>query len=188
MNLEDNVLKALQALSESDREHQAPPEMEARLRVAFRRNRAAKRRRQIFGWASAAAVVIVIFTTFAPRPRPASAVPVARPTESAAANSGLGPELGPAPATSPPINLPATPKARARNAVQREIVTDFFPLMDVPPPIGRGALVRVDLPAEAMRTVGLPVREDRLAERVQADVLLSEDGLATAIRFVKVSR
>jgi hypothetical protein len=36
-----------------------------------------------------------------------------------------------------------------------------------------------------MRTVGLPVREDRLMDRVQADVLVSEEGLATAIRFVK---
>lgn len=60
--------------------------------------------------------------------------------------------------------------------------------MDVPPPVGHGALVRVNLPAEAMRAVGLPVREDRLSERVQADVLLSEEGLATAIRFVKVSQ
>jgi hypothetical protein len=179
MNPEENVLKALQALAESDRDHQAPPEMETRLRLAFRRNRAAKRRRQIFGWAVAAAVVIAILTTFASRPQPARKVPVERPTESAAST--------PTPAP-PPINLPATPRARARNALQREIVTDFFPLMDVPPPIGRGALVRVDLPAEAMRTVGLPVREDRLAERVQADVLLSEDGLATAIRFVKVSQ
>jgi hypothetical protein len=181
MNPEDNVVKALQALAESDREHQAPPEMEARLRLAFRRNRAAKRRRQIFGWAIAAAAVIAIFTTFAPRPQ-SGRIPVEKPAGPVASI----PELEPAaPART---NVPAHPRARARNAVQREIVTDFFPLMDVPPPIGRGALVRVDLPAEAMRTVGLPVREDRLAERVQADVLLSEDGMATAIRFVKISQ
>lgn len=67
----------------------------------------------------------------------------------------------------------------------REIVTDFFPLIDAPPPIGRGELVRVMVPASTMRTVGLPVNEDRLTDQVKADVLVSEDGLATAIRFVR---
>jgi hypothetical protein len=47
--------------------------------------------------------------------------------------------------------------------------------------------VRVSLPASAMREVGLPVREDRLMDRVQADVLVS-NGMATAIRFVKVTQ
>ncbi len=37
-----------------------------------------------------------------------------------------------------------------------------------------------------MRTVGLPVSEDHLADRVQADVLVGEEGLPRAIRFVKV--
>jgi hypothetical protein len=66
----------------------------------------------------------------------------------------------------------------------REIATDFFPLVDFAPPVDDGELVRVSLPASAMREVGLPVREDRMTDRVQADVVVSH-GLATAIRFVK---
>jgi hypothetical protein len=77
-------------------------------------------------------------------------------------------------------------KIRRSRAVQpREVVTEFFPLIDAPPPIDRGEVFRVTVPAAAMRTVGLPVAEDRLSDRVQADVLVSEDGLATAIRFVR---
>jgi hypothetical protein len=72
--------------------------------------------------------------------------------------------------------------------VRREIVTDFFPLVDYAPPFERGELVRVSLPASAMRTVGLPVREDRLGDRVQADVLVGQEGLARAIRFVSYSQ
>jgi hypothetical protein len=57
--------------------------------------------------------------------------------------------------------------------------------MDVPLPFERGELLRVIVPASTMRRVGLPVNEDRLAERVQADVLVGEEGLARAIRFVR---
>jgi len=39
-----------------------------------------------------------------------------------------------------------------------------------------------------LRTVGLPVAEDRLSEMVQADVLISEEGQARAIRFVNFQR
>jgi hypothetical protein len=66
----------------------------------------------------------------------------------------------------------------------QEVVTDFFPLMDPAPPFERGQLLRVELPASAMQMVGLPVREDRLADSVQADVLVGEEGLPRAIRFV----
>jgi hypothetical protein len=35
-----------------------------------------------------------------------------------------------------------------------------------------------------MQIVGLPVREEHLADPVQADVLIGEEGLPRAIRFV----
>ncbi len=40
------------------------------------------------------------------------------------------------------------------------------------------------VPASTMRKVGLPVNEDRLTDRVYADVLVGQEGLARAIRFV----
>ena len=93
--------------------------------------------------------------------------------------------------TSQSVPVKVSPVRRAprvRRAGPQEIVTDFFPLVDVAQPIERGELVRVNVSAAAMQAVGLPVREDRLSERVQADVLVSEEGLATAIRFVKYSQ
>jgi len=84
-----------------------------------------------------------------------------------------------------PISSPVKPRRAHVTRQPREIVTEFFPLIDAPPPMDRGEVFRVTVPAAAMRTVGLPVAEDRLADRVQADVLVSEEGLATAIRFVR---
>ena len=65
-----------------------------------------------------------------------------------------------------------------------EIVTEFFSLMDPAPPLGRGRILRVELPASAMQLVGFPVHEEHLSDVIQADVLLGEEGLLRAIRFV----
>jgi hypothetical protein len=183
MNPEQQLLDALQALGEGDRDRQASGATEVSLTLAFRRHNRVRRLRQLSTFTVAAGIVIAIAATYFWGARPAKIIPAR--TEAAFALPAQ-----PTPRPTPPASpvLRSTPRARTRYTVEREIATDFFPLMDVPPPVGRGALVRVNLPAEAMRTVGLPVREDRLSERVQADVLLSEEGLATAIRFVKVSQ
>jgi len=80
--------------------------------------------------------------------------------------------------------LKARMEKRQRIMQPREIVTEFFPLLDVAPPFERGELLRVTVPASTMRRVGLPVNENRLEERVYADVLVGQEGLARAIRFV----
>jgi hypothetical protein len=69
-----------------------------------------------------------------------------------------------------------------------ETVTEFFPLMDAPPPLGRGVLVRTLVPATMMRAAGLQGWEDRLNDGVKADILIGEEGLPRAIRFVVVSQ
>ena len=63
-------------------------------------------------------------------------------------------------------------------------MTEFFPLLDVSMPFERGELLRMTVPASTMRRVGLPVNEDHLTDRVYADVLVGNEGLARAIRFV----
>jgi hypothetical protein len=68
-----------------------------------------------------------------------------------------------------------------------EIMTDFIPLMQG----GQfaqaegGHLVRVELPRSALVSFGLPVNYERAGGRVKADVLLGDDGIARAIRFVR---
>jgi hypothetical protein len=68
-----------------------------------------------------------------------------------------------------------------------ELVTDYMP-------IGYGSLVsadefaqiiRVSVPRSDMVRFGLPVRLDAGPERITADVVLGEDGVARAIRFVQ---
>lgn len=185
MKPETQILNALRALAESDCDKEAPPEVEARLRQVFRDKRRERPWKRNAVWALAAAAAVVAMMAvyeWRPRPEPVRTIATAPPAmvERPATSS-----VEPAP---PVASRPVRRSTPVRRARPREIVTEFFPLDDVALPFERGELVRVNLPAAAMRTVGLPVREDRLAERVQADVLVSEEGLARAIRFVKYSQ
>jgi hypothetical protein len=71
---------------------------------------------------------------------------------------------------------------------EAERVTEFISLTaGVPPatPLEGGQLVRVQLPRAALASLGLPLNIERENEPVKADVLLGNDGLAHAIRFVR---
>ncbi len=70
----------------------------------------------------------------------------------------------------------------------QEVVTDFFPLMDVMPPMNRGQILRVTVPASSLRMVGFPVSPERWGQHIQADVLVGEEGMARAIRFVSYEK
>ena len=48
-----------------------------------------------------------------------------------------------------------------------------------------GHLVRVELPRSALASFGLPVNAEATGDRVKADVLMGQDGIARAIRFVR---
>jgi hypothetical protein len=55
-------------------------------------------------------------------------------------------------------------------------------------PIGeyeRTEVVRVNVPVTALAQWGLPVSSMGLSQRVDADVVIGEDGLARAVRFVE---
>jgi hypothetical protein len=72
--------------------------------------------------------------------------------------------------------------------LETESVTEFIPLVGGAPgatPLESGQLVRVQLPRAALAPLGLPLNAERGNEPVQADVLLGNDGLARAIRFVR---
>jgi len=152
----------LRALAENDRDRETPAAVELRLKAAFRKKYA---RPKWPYFATAAAIAIALFLY--PRPKPQTMeVAIAAPSV---------PVL--------PAANPAPRKVLHRKPA-REVVTEFYPLMDDPPPFERGELLRVNLPASAMRGVGLPVSEEHLDDVVQADVLVGQEGLARAIRFV----
>jgi hypothetical protein len=75
----------------------------------------------------------------------------------------------------------------AGNSEDSEVTTQFLPLSYVSSVNLQegGQLVRVELPRSTMARFGLPVNMERYGERVKADVLVSADGLARAIRFVQ---
>ena len=172
---EDCVVQSLQALADHDRSREVPPLVEARLRAAFRARKLRRVVRRVaarlaLGAVAAAGVAAALL--LAPRVAP----PVM-------------PEIAVAPPAPPPIevrhSLPRVPVNPPRPVQPpREFVTEFFPLMEPAPPFERGQILRVNVPAAAMRTVGLPVREENLADRIEADVLVGEEGIPRAIRFV----
>ena len=193
---EESVIAALRALAAQDREREAPGAVEDRLLQAFRRKQTHRRWRNGLGWslAAAAALTAVFLAGMRQGASPAKYVAPSqkvaiRPPQLAVVNPPLAkfPEAertAPANARRTPLARPAPPRNLTPVAQTREVVTDFFPLLDVAPPFERGELLRVMVPASTMRKVGLPVNEDHLTDRVYADVLVGQEGLARAIRFV----
>jgi len=182
---EDPVRDILRTLADEDAAAEVSHQIEVRLRQEFRSWKRRRIVKRISPWVLMAAAIVLVFTfanrkdTMLPTPRESSAV------EQAVAHT--------APLTAPvkPIE-PASPRApggaAAGTSEPVEIVTDFFPLMDPAPPFERGQVLRVELPASAMQMVGLPVPEEYLAQPIHADVLVGEEGLPRAIRFVKIER
>ena len=176
---EDSIRDVLRALAETDASAEAPPEIEVRLRKEFRSSKRKRAWRQAAVWGSAAAAALLVFALANRRP---PAAPISAVVVNTIAPSPPQAALLPAvPRTTMPVRRPASVRAPQ----PEEIVTEFFPLMDPAPTFERGQLLRVELPASAMQMIGLPVREEHLADPVQADVLVGEEGLPRAIRFVQ---
>jgi hypothetical protein len=200
---EHKVLQALEALAENDRHNGVPPIVEMRLIQAFR----ARRPKRTFpSWAAvcsiaaAASLLAVVTAQHRPRhiPAPKPSAEVGREERAAAAAITETPKAAAHPMRPIMPKRPPNPtRIEEQNATRQEqnatrqeqtateLFTDFFPLMDPAPPFNRGEILRVQVPATAMRAVGLPVGDDHLADQIQADVLVGEEGLPRAIRFVK---
>lgn len=185
---ENRVLQGLEALAENDRHKGVPPIVELHLLQAFRTRR---QKRAFPSWAAvcaiaAAAILTVVTVQHRPRHTPDRMVHAASAALATASSTTRAATIETPKVAVRPIMPKRPPKPkRVEEQNPTEIVTDFFPLMDPAPPFDRGEILRVQVPATAMRAVGLPVGEDHLADQVQADVLVGEEGLPRAIRFVK---
>jgi hypothetical protein len=88
-----------------------------------------------------------------------------------------------------PKNLPKRVHRHApvTSPDEAEVVTQFFPLREGEDLTTLDSLqvVRVELPGSALGEVGLPFDPETVNEPVKADVVLGQDGLARAIRFVR---
>jgi hypothetical protein len=210
---ERHLTAGLRSLASEMESLEAGPEVEARVLAAFRNRKAVVstvgRSRRWYWAGAAAAAVLLVFGVVAIRglvtstgssdrtatigepPKPAPThqdqiVPSPIPQETPIPVAGdpkphreFRPSRGGRP------NQPAT--TLVSDSTNSEIATDFFPVGD-----GRavnlqdgGQLMRVEVPRSTMARFGLPVNFERGNERVKADVLVSTDGLARAIRFVQ---
>ena len=68
-----------------------------------------------------------------------------------------------------------------------ETVTDYIPLTYLADAtaVESGTVLRVELPPSALIAVGLPAPVERADSRVKADVVVGDDGVARAVRFVR---
>jgi len=179
---EDYVLQALRALADNDREKEAPPEMEARLLGVFRsRPRYGRRWAAVAVLAAGLVIALLLWPNRTHKPEVSAVQPVLPVPESAQPIR----EAEPTPKVAGAPRKVVRKVAAVQQPEPHEVVTDFFPLMNPAPSFGRGQMLRVQLPAAAMQTVGLPVREEHLDDLVQADVLVGEEGMPRAIRFVR---
>lgn len=162
--------------------------METALIAAFREHaRVAARPRPVVWprWALAAGVaatLLLAVTAGLFRHKPA----LPPPSVTVAAAPAL-----PLPAAAP-VLAPVQPKRAVRGvppppAAPAEIATDFIPVAHPATwqPGTSGQILRVRLPRTSLASFGLPMNADLAAEPIRADVIVSQDGVVRAIRFVQ---
>lgn len=155
-NKRDSELSAaLRALSEDDARLHASPDVEKRLRGEVRAIARARRRRTWLGVSSVAAVLVLAVALYAWR---------------------IGHRH-----TLETVQSPA-----AQEETTAEVATDFLPLPYYHVPMNTGSTVRIEVPAQTLVSFGLAPGDFREGDgKVLADVLVGEDGLARAVRFVR---
>ncbi len=145
---------------------------------------------------AATAVILILLAVVAPRwlsrpePKQTEVILTSTPQEPAAELVKLSSHPGPEKKAAASLQSGATrnPSRMGRwRADAAEMVTDYLPLtylVETTAPES-GLVVRVQIPRLALVSLGVPMNVERAGELVQADVVIGEDGLARAIRFVQ---
>lgn len=210
---EEALAAGLRALAASQQAEQAPPVLEAALSMAFRERAAKPEpagaravARVLMGlvtWRRAAALAAASLALLAClswwRARPAG-------PQDQRVSAGLParplPQVAPRRSAEAPPAVAKVAQVRrsARSASKRRITTpaageaqqaetpaesEFVMLPGAPPwALQDGArLVRATMPRSALVSFGLPVNAERAGQPIRVDLILSEDGVARAIRF-----
>ena len=180
----------LRALARDDQKWQAPAAVESVLLSAFREQ--SRPRIGIWkglAWASAAAALVLgawLITAHTRRSAPLS------PASLQAAQPARAPQP---PSVAPDLKrrqeavAQPSPRRRfraARDAAAAGSAGDFIALSPwaTSYPVGEGMVLRVQLPRSAPALVGLPLGGGDMSGTVTADVVLGQDGVARAIRFL----
>jgi hypothetical protein len=211
LSAERRLEAGLRALGEGDEDREAPLHLKMALREAFdgQVNAApvapvlivapARSRNSARRWMAAAALILI-------------AVAIALLARSGPSNSKQDMSSGKKPAQqeqSPQrviepadqrrkietqVAMKASTKRRARRraatsddvASNNESVTDYIPLTYLADAtaLESGTVLRVELPPSALVTMGLPMNVERTDSLVKADLIIGDDGVARAVRFV----
>src|SRR5262245_8720722 len=87
----------------------------------------------------------------------------------------------------PSLNAPLITYSMPVYEKRGEYATDFVPLSygGVQKPMESGEVIRMEMPRSALIAFGLPMNVEHADAPVKAELLLGEDGMARAIRFVR---
>jgi len=175
---EQALLNALRGLA-ADGPRQAPQHVEEFLVAEVRRRSRLRHARVWWGVSAVAAVAAGMAVLLWMRPAPPKTVPVVARISVPELSRPVAPQFVPAVQKSQAIR-----SVRARPA---KAAVSFYalPSASALPPAENAMVVRVQLPMSSLRLMGLLVSEESSAERIQADVLVGQDGLARGVRFVQ---
>jgi hypothetical protein len=180
------VERGLKLLRESDAERGAPESLEARLRAKFRRHHARPRRGSQGRWMFAVAAGLAIGAVSITAWRTISLTQAELPKLTITVSAPPAPESEPVPKR---VVAKAVRRSPAKQRPSRGETQEFLAIPFAPPlhPEDRGEVVRMGIPRQSLRSLGIPVNMERMFERVPADVLVGEDGIARGIRLVRAS-
>lgn len=179
---QDSLQAALRAVRESTLSARVPQQLEEKLIEAMRRrpNAAVTHRHSRVLFAAAAILACAVPAAFVWM---SSLRPVAvQPAKPAIRAFRFEPR---APAQEQP---PARATAGSKQQVARpsEVVTAFLPLGYAGPPPDAYQVVRVKMDRSSLVQYGLPLNLERSDEPLNADLLVGNDGVPRAVRFVNL--
>jgi len=194
------VASRLRALAFADESQQASTRTEEHLLAAFRaQSRRRLRWRAVAGWIAAAAALALAVAGGTLWRHASRSLWLAAHSE-AARGTVSAPAAARSQALSSPgetrrdvrpsvLNAAHTGGAKATGRLQPEPETagEFIPLpfADDDAPLGSGEVVRIRLSEADLGLLGLSVSQEAYAQPLTADVVIGEDGVARAIRFVE---
>jgi hypothetical protein len=200
LNAERTLEAGLRVLAEGAEEGEAPPHLKLALRAAFDRQvkaapfpvpAPARLRNLALRWTAAALVLLAVALALLSRSAPPN---IKKEDVSNRGNPAPQSVIKPdnqEPKIEPQVakKIPAKRRAGTVAGVPRdnETVTEYIPLTYLADATAMesGWVLRVELPPSALIAMGLPAPADQTDSRVKADVVVSDDGVARAVRFVR---